>query len=374
MGKWRDRFHKLAYDAEKSLTRSKHRIKRPLLRDGLMVFPYLGYGTSQELYLKGRVLEDKGIRDPEDDHSLWRNLLDTYKRFESDETPNARVRVHFQGQSQEVVTDEEGYFDLHLRLDAPLNDPDYLQELDLELLSPLPSKQLGTHFTGTVIVPSEAAEFGIISDIDDTVLQTGATSLLSMAKKTLFGNARTRLPFEGVAAFYAALHRNSNPLFYVSSSPWNLYDLLVDFLDVNEIPLGPLMLRDWGISETELFATPHGEHKLSAIENIFETYPELPFILIGDSGQEDPEIYHEAVHNHPNRVLCIYIRDVSAHAERDEQVAKLAEEVVRNRSELVLVPDTVTAARHAAERGWISPYWVEEVKEKKAEDEAQPVL
>ena len=261
-----------------------------------------------------------------------------------------------------------------MRLDAPLENPDYLQEVNLELLSPLPSKQLGTHFTGTVIVPPAAAEFGIISDMDDTVLQTGATSLLSMAKKTLFGNARTRLPFEGVSAFYAALHRGTNPLFYVSSSPWNLYDLLVDFLDVNEIPLGPLMLRDWGISETDFFTGSHGEHKLGTIERIFETYPHLPFILIGDSGQEDPEIYHEIVHNHPDRVLCIYIRDVSEAAARDKEVQKLATELLNDRSELVLVPDTVTAARHAASRGWIEPYWVEEVAEKKAEDEAQPVL
>ncbi len=374
MGKWRDRFHKLAFEAETRVGHVKHRVKRPFLRDGLMVFPYLGYGTPEELYLKGRVLEDKGISDPEDDTSLWKNLVDAYKRFDSDETPNARVRVSFRGQSQDLLTDDEGYFDVHLQLETPLENPDYLQELEFELLSPLPTKQTGTHFTGTVIVPPERAEFGIISDMDDTVLQTGATSLLSMAKKTLFGNARTRLPFEGVSAFYAALHRDTNPLFYVSSSPWNLYDLLVDFLDVNEIPLGPLMLRDWGISETEFFASSHGEHKLGAIENIFETYPKLPFILIGDSGQEDPEIYREVVHNHPDRVLCIYIRDVSDEAARDEEVQKLAAELEQDRSELVLVPDTVTAAHHAAERGWISPYWVEEVKEKKAEDEAQPVL
>ena len=374
MGRWRDRFHQLVYAAEKRLDKTKNRVKRPLLRDELMIFPYVGYGTVNELYLKGRVLEDKGISDPEDDDSVLNNLIDAYKRFDSDETPNAHVRVGFRDQEQEVVTDQEGYFEVRLQLAEPLKDPGYLQEIELELLAPLPTKQTDTTTTGTVIVPPEAAEFGIISDMDDTVLQTGATSALSMAKKTLFGNARTRLPFEGVAAFYAALHRDVNPLFYVSSSPWNLYDLLVDFLDINDIPLGPLMLRDWGVTETELLPTSHGEHKLSSITDILDTYDHLPFILIGDSGQEDPEIYREIVHKYPGRIKCIYIRDVSERAERDDEVQKLASEIAAQDSELVLVSDTVTAAQHAAERGWITPYWIDEVKDKKAEDEAQPAL
>ena len=71
-----------------------------------------------------------------------------------------------------------------------------------------------------------------------------------MAKLTLLHNAHTRLPFEGVAGFYQALQRGRdgeayNPVFYVSNSPWNLYDLLEDFLDVHGIPRGPLLLRDW---------------------------------------------------------------------------------------------------------------------------------
>ena len=374
MASWKERLHQFVYRAEKYVDEKKNRLKRPYLRDELMIFPYLGYGTSQELYLKGRVLEDKNISAADDDDTFWNNLIDSYKRFDSDETPNARVLARFHNQEKEVVTDHEGYFELRLELDRPLQKPDYLQDISFELLAPLPAKQEERVYTGTVIVPSDRAEFGIISDMDDTVLQTGATSLLSMAKKTLFGNARTRLPFEGVAAFYEALHRDTNPLFYVSSSPWNLYDLLVDFLDINDIPLGPLMLRDWGISETELLPNSHGEHKLESITNILETYPNLPFILIGDSGQEDPEIYRDVVRHFPERILGIFIRDVGSVQERGDEIAKLAHEVEQNNSKLFLVEDTIAAAKRAAELGWITPYWVEEVKEKKAEDEAQPVL
>ena len=374
MGRWRDRFHSLIYQAERFVDRKKNEMKRPFLRDELMVFPYLGYGTKKELYLKGRVLEDKGISDPEDDDSLWANLVDSYKRFDSDETPNARVRVQFQGQQEEVITGHEGYFEVRLELDTPLENPDYLQELSFELLEPHPAKQEEVFTTGTVIVPSEQAEFGIISDMDDTVLQTGAASLLSMAKKTLFGNAKTRLPFEGVAAFYEALHRDLNPLFYVSSSPWNLYDLLIDFLDVNDIPVGPLMLRDWGIKEDELLPTSHGTHKLDSLTNIFETYPKLPFILIGDSGEEDPEIYSDIVERFPNRILGIFIRDVASTDERSDAIAELAQKVEGNKSHLFLVKDTIEAAERAAELGWIQPYWIDQVEKSKMEDEKQPIL
>ena len=374
MGRWRDRFHSLIYQAERFVDRKKNEIKRPFLRDEIMVFPYLGYGTPKELYLKGRVLEDKGIADASDDASLLRNLIDSYKRFDSDETPNAEVRVRFQKQQEDVLTDHEGYFEVRLHLGTPLKNPNYFQELSFELLAPHPAKQEEVFTTGTVIVPSQRAEFGIISDMDDTVLQTGATSLLSMAKKTLLGNSRTRLPFEGVAAFYAALHRDLNPLFYVSSSPWNLYDLLVDFLDVNDIPVGPLMLRDWGIKEDELLPTSHGTHKLDSMTNIFETYPKLPFILIGDSGEEDPEIYSDIVERFPERILGIFIRDVVSTDERSDAIAELAQKVKQGKSELFLVEDTIEAAKHAAERGWIEPYWIDEVEKSKAEDEQQPIL
>jgi phosphatidate phosphatase APP1 len=374
MGTWQDCFHHLLYQIETHADRAKNRLKRPYLRDELMIFPYLGYGTTKTFYLKGRVLEDKGISDPQDDASIWANLFNTYKRFDSDEVSQARIGIRFQDQQLEVVTDQEGYFDVRLQLDSPLQQPSYLQHIELELLSPLPPHPSETPTTATVIVPPEHAQFGVISDIDDTVLQTGATSLLAMVKQTLFGNARTRLPFEGVAAFYTALHRDQNPIFYVSSSPWNLYDVLVDFLDVHDIPLGPLMLRDWGLTETELLPTSHGDHKRASIAAILNTYPDLPFILIGDSGQEDPEIYREIVKAYPERILSIFIRDVSLEHKRDLVINELSQEVIRDGSRLFIVQDTIEAAKQAAACGWIEPYWVEEVREKKAEDEAQPKL
>ncbi len=376
MGRWGSVLANLGYQVERQVDGTKHRFWGRYGRDALVVAPYLTYGTREKLFIKGRVLENENLSPAGEGDTLWDNLRNTWKRFESDEIRGARVRVTFGEAVTETVTDEEGFFELWLPVSLP-EAHDYLQEVDLELLAPLRPKQTDVHFTTEVVVPAHTARFGVISDVDDTVLQTGATDLLSAAKKTFLGNARTRLPFEGVAGFYKALHQGThgdvNPLFYVSSSPWNLYDVLVEFFELNDIPIGPLMLRDWGLTPDELLPTSHGAHKLEVIRNILETYPQLPFILIGDSGQEDPEIYHEIVHSHPNRILGIYIRDVSNKAGRKEAIQALAEEVSRDRTELVLIPDTVSAAQHAAERGWISTDAVPEVQEAKAEDErAEP--
>jgi phosphatidate phosphatase APP1 len=226
-----------------------------------------------------------------------------------------------------------------------------------------------------VIVPPPDAEFGIISDIDDTVIRTDALDLLAMARNVYLHNAHTRLPFEGVAALYRALQAGTqggyNPIYYVSSSPWNLYDLLIDFFDIRGIPLGPLFLADWGFSTDTLLTPAHRVHKLPAIQNLLETHPRLPFLLIGDSGQQDPEIYLEVARRNPGRIPVVYIRDVTS-AKRDAEVHAIAEEVRRAGSEMVLVKDSAAAAEHAAARGLIVPQAEPQVKEERDEDRKAP--
>jgi phosphatidate phosphatase APP1 len=205
-----------------------------------------------------------------------------------------------------------------------------------------------------VLVPV-GAQFGIISDLDDTVLRSSVTDLLRMVHIVLLSNAHTRLPFEGVSDFYRALQLGSsgtgfNPIFYVSSSPWNLYDMLEDFLDVHGVPAGPLFLKDW--SPTTL--RDHDRHKIGVIRTLLTTYPDLPFVLIGDSGERDPEIYRQVVREYPGRVRAIYIRDVTTR-ERDDAVHAIGDELKDIGVEMLLTSDTVEAAEDAAEKGLISP-------------------
>jgi len=192
----------------------------------------------------------------------------------------------------------------------------------------------------------------------------------------MLGNARTRLPFPGVAAFYEALRNGAtgdekNPIFYVSSSPWNIYDVIAEFMDLQKIPKGPLVLRDWDIGWSSLSSARHFEHKTSVIRDLMQLYPDLEFILIGDSGQHDPEIYRQIVSEFPKRVRAIYIRDVTRTVERSASIQRLAAEVLAANSTLVLAEDTLGAASHAAEHGWISKDALPGVHEEKRADEGK---
>lgn len=325
--------------------------------DPIQIVPYRGFGTAEKVYLRGRVLEDEGVQAAAEDATLWQNAVNMFLRFESDEIPGARVRVEFQGEQYEVVTDNEGFFELWMEPKERLPAGQLWHEVKLELLEPAGHE--GVTATGQILVPPASAHFGVISDIDDTVIQTDVTQVIKMVRNVFLSNARTRLPFKGVAAFYQALQAGGpgnalNPLFYVSSSPWNLYDLLVEFFELNDVPQSALFLRDWGITADEILPTQNRAYKVAAIRRILDTYPTLPFILIGDTGQEDPEIYHEIVTLYPQRILAVYIRNVNRDMERPAAVRALAEQVVAAGSTLILADSTLPMAEHAAAQGWIA--------------------
>ena len=335
---------------EARFDRLKFELKRRTGRLGpIEVLPYRGYGTQRALFMKGRVLEKKGITRSSTSDTVGTNLRNMVRRFASDEIPFARVRAYFDGHELEAVADEEGFFDLHFEIVTPPDVSMTWHPVEIELLWP---GEAGTRATGSALVPT-GARFGVISDLDDTVVQSSVTSFVKMARIVLLNNAHTRLPFEGVASFYHALQRGKgrefNPIFYVSSSPWNMYDLLEDFLDVHGLPAGPLFLKDW--SPTSVLG--HEKHKLDAIRTLLATYPELPFVLIGDSGEMDPGIYQKVVRENPGRICAIYIRDVTT-KERNAAVYAIAREVRSLGVEMLLVPDTAAAAEHAAQEGLIA--------------------
>ena len=217
-----------------------------------------------------------------------------------------------------------------------------------------------------MMVSPPFSQFGVISDIDDTVLVTGATSMLQTARLTFLGNAYTRLPFAGVAAFYRALQSGPvttlfNPIYYVSSSPWNLYDLLIDFFRIQGIPKGPILLRDLGLDPALLSSGSHHTHKLAMIRKVLDVNPQLAFVLIGDSGQQDPEIYTQVVRENPGRIRAIYIRDVTPET-RDASVRELISTAEAADVPMLLVTDTVAAAEHAATLGLIDPDTIPEIR------------
>lgn len=368
MTSWRD----LSRIASELAGEAHRAVDRALGKTGAYrAIGYRGYGTSDRALLLGRVLEHTRIATADAKHGRWRNLLATIQRIDADPLPFATVRALLGRGAVAITTDDEGFIRRWIAPTSPLGGGQW-HDVHLELVAdattpissapPVPAR---------VLVPASDAELGVISDMDDTVLQSEITSFLRAARLMLLENARTRLPFPGVAAFYRALERGRagaarNPIFYVSSSPWNLHDVIADFLDAQEIPTGPMLLRDWDIGR-DLLRTR--EYKLTQIREILTTYPKLPFILVGDSGQEDPEIYGALVREFPGRIVAIYIRNVSQHPERSESIRRLAEEVRDAGSTLLLADDTLTAARHAAAHGWIAEEALGEIGTEKRADE-----
>jgi phosphatidate phosphatase APP1 len=225
------------------------------------------------------------------------------------------------------------------------------------------------------MIPPADAEYGIISDIDDTIIRSNATSILAMGKTVLLGNARTRLPYPGVTEFYKALQlgrngKRNNPFFYVSSSPWNLYDLLIDFMDHNDIPQGPLLLRDFGLQNDSFVNHDYLSHKYKEIAQILETYPKLNFVLVGDSGEHDPPIYSEVVKKFPGRIIAIYIRDVTNIAKKTIAM-EVADTLKELNVEMILTEHTVEAAKHAASSGLIFSETIPKIEVEKKKDEGE---
>ena len=344
----------------------KRDVKRKLgLMDPLRIQAFRTWARGNRVWIKGRVLEDKGLSSREGSHML-EVVRETWHRYESDEMPGARVRVEVGDDSHEVTTDEEGFFELEVDAAGGTADGPW-RSLPLTLLSPLVDNQPPSRVAAKVRQVGSEARFGVISDMDDTVIRTGATDFLKRLRIELFRNAHSREAFPGVSAFYRALSDDErNPFFYVSSSAWNLFDLFDTFMQVHGIPPGPILLKEMGLTRQQWLKSGHDDYKLERIATIMDAFPDLDFILVGDSGQRDPFIYREVVRRYPGRVLAVYIRDVSD-AGKDEKVRRVKLDLVDAGIDLLLLQDTLDAARHAADRGWIEESTVKAVAGKVSE-------
>jgi phosphatidate phosphatase APP1 len=269
-------------------------------------------------------------------------LRRTVRTFLTDDLPGVPLRITVNGSSVAVVTDADGYFRTRLHPDPSRLDRPWSAGT-VELAGPYRGL-VGRHPTSfEVLVPPADARFGVISDIDDTILQTGVQRVGHMVVQTLTGSALTRTPFPGAPELYRDLAAGRNPVFYVSSSPWNLHAFLVAFLRHRDFPAGPVLLRD-------LLGTPAGrEEKHARIREVLEMHPHLPFVLIGDSGEKDPQIYADVVREHPGRIHAVYIREVRLDP-GDGRVEKVSDSWAED-VPFVLAADSDAVRRHAVGLG-----------------------
>ncbi|WP_461150258.1 App1 family protein [Spirosoma pulveris] len=383
MAFWDDFLENASADAESQFDRLKSRLFGRLdASKPYRIIYYRGFGSPTAVWLTGRVLRQRDLSTPSDRDTFLQNLLATYQRFGSREVAGIPVRIEAFGQTHTAVTNEDGFFAVTIN---PPNDlppgrawfpvrysldgveqpaTDLSEERMPDVARPNMAQPVMKE--GHLMISPPYSQFGVISDIDDTVLVTDATNLLQTARLTFLGNAYTRLPFEGIAAFYRALQSGPvttlfNPIYFVSSSPWNLYDLLVDFFRIQGIPKGPILLRELDLGAKLFSSQGHHTHKLSMIRKVLDVNPQLPFVLIGDSGQQDPEIYAQVVRENPGRILAVYIRDVTPD-QRDASVRELIRTTEASKVPMLLVADTVAAAEHAASLGLIDPDTIPEIR------------
>lgn len=285
------------------------------LTDQPVVEVYRGFGTAQCLTIQGTAFRRSAQSRKKYRNRVWVNLFSLIRLFLVKPVPQALVRVYFGDQSTDTQADADGFFRVDLPLATSLS-PGW-HPVRAELLSRTATSDVVlAEGEGQVLVPHPTQLF-CISDIDDTFLISHSATILKRLKVLLTQNAHSRQPFEGVVAHYQLLaeaHSGpgiSNAFFYVSSSEWNLYNYILDFAEKNGLPAGVYLLSQLK-QIGQLLKTGQNKHrtKFDRIVRIIETYPDQPFILLGDDTQEDPTIYASVVEHFPGQIRCVYIRQV----------------------------------------------------------------
>jgi phosphatidate phosphatase APP1 len=355
-----DRIGRILYDIKKGYrSDSKHRTD-----DSVVIQLYRGYRSSTKLFVQGRVLSESAIKVSQSDRR-WRNFVNAIRRFESDEVAGARLSLDYLGQGFSREADREGYFEVHE--DVTVQPTQHPWEAISAKLDEIPyGRPADDLFAGEVADLSAEAKIAVVTDIDDTILQTHVTSLFKLRAlyHTLMDNAYTRLSFKGAPALYQALASGpdteniSNPTFYLSRSPWNLYDMLEHFLDEKGFPKGPIFLRDVGLPYLKT-ASEFG-HKEGSILRLINDFPSLRFVLIGDSGEKDADIYHSVAKRHPDRIAAIIIRNVknNANAKRIQRMFSRLPAGLNYH----LVKSSEEAAIHLKRLGFINQTQLEQVQ------------
>lgn len=269
------------------------------------ILPHIGYATPTSMIARGRLVTYRQERE-DDTPSVWNNLQSMAARFLTNELADVEV----QSGNISTRTDEEGYFALELpRATSGWHDVEvYLPHYDARAILP-------------VFVPPEDSTIGIISDIDDTVLKTDAWSLPKNLMTTLTGHADTRVIFDDAIRLYNSFEARLWPIFYVSSSPWNLHKFLTTVFKRSGLPRGPKFLRDFGIGDNQLITGTHGDHKGQAIDLILAANPAIKFVLIGDTGQHDPQVYAAAAARHEGRINTVIFRRAGPIDDIEDQTA-----------------------------------------------------
>lgn len=281
---------------------------------------YRGLANEERLIITGHAFSRHKIWDTIPAQNRLRNFRQTVTRFRLRPLKNTAIDVMIDGDSRRVRTNRLGLFTCEFR--NRQGSPGWYHYW---------YRKMGDfrEYEGEYKVVDPATT-GVISDIDDTVLVSHSTRLIRKMSLILFRNAYTRTTIPFIKHWHghiSQLNHDTYPddFFYVSNSEWNLYDFLEDFFEFNGLPKGVFLLQNLkrGLRDLVSAGSTNQSHKYGSIRFLMNFFPEKPFILIGDNGQRDMDIYSMICRQSPERVKGIMIRKLSGvHRERKYELFK----------------------------------------------------
>lgn len=279
-------------------------LNRFLIRRGWQesILAFTGYGTSEQLRILARVVlrpsEDLGIVQAASAllyRRGWRNLMNVSKM-------GAKVTVVIGETRIPVVADRGGYIDVRIR--NPGLAPGW-HNVTLE-------GDGGSSTLAPLQVVGPEVTFGIVSDIDDTILSTWLPRPFLAAWNSFMLTEQARQAVPGMARMYQQLlaRHPGAPVIFVSTGSWNTYSMMQRFMARHGIPRGPMLLTDWGPTNTGWFRSGP-DHKRRCLRELARDFPSIRWLLVGDDGQHDPELYAEFASLQPHHVLARAIRQLT---------------------------------------------------------------
>jgi phosphatidate phosphatase APP1 len=213
----------------------------------------------------------------------------------------AQVSITISGVTHEVVSDRGGVIDTVL---AGRLEPGW-QTITM-------SVEGGEPVEARVFVVGPDVRFGVVSDIDDTVMVTTIPRPLLAAWNSFVVDEHARQPVPGMAVLMERLVRDvpGAPVIYLSTGAWNIAPTLIRFLRRHLFPPGAMLLTDWGPTHDRWFRSGK-DHKLSNLRRIAVEFPQVKWLLIGDDGQHDDELYTTFTRESPQSVAAVAIRRLS---------------------------------------------------------------
>lgn len=273
---------------------------------------HTGYGSPDFVRVLGRVLltrhpEDleNSSADPEGDDFAPdpSERVRGWRAFLTAQAMDAPVTVTVAGAQHRARSDRSGYIDVMIEgHDLP---PGW-HEVTI-------TPDGGVDVPASVFIIDPSVRFGLVSDIDDTVITTSLPRPLIAAWNTFVLHEQARHIVPGMAPMYRDLlsDHEGAPIFYLSTGAWNTAGTLTRFLRRHGYPSGPLLLTDWGPTNTGWFRSGQ-EHKRVNLHRLAREFPHIKWVLVGDDGQHDPKIYGDFARDRPDVVRAIGIRELTA--------------------------------------------------------------